>query len=138
LGARRKAREIALQILYQMEVNPVDPQKALEHVWGNVAASKGTQEFVQRIIAGVELHRAEIDHVVAQHSEHWRLDRMDRVDKSILRMGVFELMFCDDIPYKVAMNEAVDLGKKFGAEESGAFINGILDKISRTERKVQS
>jgi N utilization substance protein B len=138
VGTRRKGREIALQILYQMEVNPVEPQKALEHVWENVAASKETQEFVQRIIAGVELHRAEIDHVVAQQSEHWRLDRMDRVDKSILRMGVFELMFCDDIPRKVAMNEAVDLGKKFGAEESGTFINGILDKISKTEGKGQS
>ena len=138
MGARRKAREIALQILYQMEVNPVDPQKALEHLWENVAASKATKEFVQRIVTGVRGHGEEIDQLIAKYSEHWRLERMDWVDKSILRMGIFEILLCDDIPVKVAMNEAVDLGKKFGAEESGAFINGILDKISRTEAKVQS
>jgi N utilization substance protein B len=138
VGTRRKAREIALQILYQMEVNPGDPAKALAHVWGNVAASPAIKEFVRRIVTGVGEHREVIDKLVAEHSEHWRLDRMDRVDKSILRMGVFELMFCDDIPFKVAMNEAVDLGKKFGAEESGAFINGILDTISRTHRKEEA
>jgi len=137
LGARRRAREIALQMLYQMEVNPVDPQEALELFWRNLSASQPVKEFVGRIIAGVHGKREEIDKLIKKHSEHWRLERMDRVDKSILRMGVFEILFCDDIPARVAMNEAVDLGKKFGAEESGAFINGILDKISKTEGKVQ-
>jgi N utilization substance protein B len=137
LGARRKAREIALQMLYQMEVNPVDPPEALELFWRNLAASQSTKEFVNRIVEGVYGKREEIDKLIKKHSEHWRLDRMDWVDKSILRMGVFEILFCEDIPVKVAMNEAVDLGKKFGAEESGAFINGILDKISKTEGKVQ-
>ena len=137
MGARRRAREIALQMLYQMEVNPVDPQEALELFWRNLSASQPVKEFVGRIIAGVHGKREEIDKLIKKHSEHWRLERMDRVDKSILRMGVFEILFCDDIPARVAMNEAVDLGKKFGAEESGAFINGILDKISKTEGKVQ-
>lgn len=137
MGARRRAREIALQMLYQMEVNPVDPQEALELFWRNLSASQPVKEFVGRIVAGVHGKREEIDKLIKKHSEHWRLDRMDWVDKSILRMGVFEILFCDDIPVKVAMNEAVDLGKKFGAEESGAFINGILDKISKTEGKVQ-
>jgi N utilization substance protein B len=135
VGTRRKAREIALQMLYQMEVNPVDPQEALALLWRNVSAGRETREFVERIVQGVHANRQEIDQVIARHSEHWRLDRMDWVDRSILRMGVFELLFCDDIPHKVAMNEAVDLGKKFGAEESGAFINGILDKISKTETR---
>jgi N utilization substance protein B len=137
LGARRRAREIALQMLYQMEVNPVDPPEALELLWRNLAASQSTKEFVNRIVEGVYGKREEIDKLIKKHSEHWRLDRMDWVDKSILRMGVFEILFCEDIPARVAMNEAVDLGKKFGAEESGAFINGILDKISKTEGKVQ-
>jgi N utilization substance protein B len=135
VGARRKAREIALQVLYQMEVNPGDLAQALARVWETVAASTATKEFVKRIVTGVGEHRETIDRLVAGHSEHWRLDRMDRVDKSILRMGVFELLFCEDIPPKVAINEAVDLGKKFGAEESGAFINGILDTIKRAQRK---
>jgi N utilization substance protein B len=138
VGARRKAREIALQILYQIEVNPGDSAKALARVWDTVAASAATKEFVTRIVTGVGEHREAIDRLLAGHSEHWRLDRMDRVDKGILRMGVFELMYCDDIPPKVAINEAVDLGKKFGAEESGAFINGILDTISRTHKKEEA
>lgn len=136
MGARRKAREIAVQLLYQMEVNPGEPQEALELFWRNLSASAATKEFVNRIVLGVHEKQGEIDKLLAKHSEHWRLERMDRVDKSILRMGVFEIMFCDDIPVKVAMNEAVDLGKKFGAEESGAFINGILDKISKTEGRI--
>jgi N utilization substance protein B len=117
-----------------MEVNPVGLAEALELALRNISASAGMKEFVQRIVEGVHSNREEIDRLIAKHAEHWRLDRMDWVDKSILRMGVFELLFCDDIPVKVAMNEAVDLGKKFGAEESGAFINGILDKICKTEK----
>jgi transcription antitermination protein NusB len=136
LGARRKAREIALQLLYQMEVNPVELEAALELFWKGISASQPVKEFVNRIVQGVHVRQKEIDKLLAKHSEHWRLDRMDWVDKSILRMGVFEIMFCDDIPVKVAMNEAVDLGKKFGAEESGAFINGILDRISKVEGRI--
>lgn len=136
MGARRKAREIAVQMLYQMEVNPGELEAALELFWKGVSASQPVKEFVNRIVTGVHAKQEEIDQLLAKHSEHWRLDRMDMVDKSILRMGVFEIMFCDDIPVKVAMNEAVDLGKKFGAAESGAFINGILDKISRVEGRI--
>jgi N utilization substance protein B len=136
LGARRKAREIALQMLYQMEVNPGELEAALELFWKGLSASQQVKEFVNRIVEGVHVRQEEIDQLLAKHSEHWRLDRMDRVDKSILRMGVFEIMFCEDIPVKVAMNEAVDLGKKFGAAESGAFINGILDKISKVEGRI--
>jgi N utilization substance protein B len=123
-------------MLYQMEVNPGELETALELFWKGLSASQPVKEFVNRIVQGVNAKQEEIDQLLAKHSEHWRLDRMDMVDKSILRMGVFEIMFCDDIPVKVAMNEAVDLGKKFGAEESGAFINGILDKISRVEGRI--
>jgi N utilization substance protein B len=136
LGTRRKARELALQLLYQMEVNPGDPEAALELFWKGVSASQPVKEFVNRIVAGVHGKQEEIDKLIKKHSEHWRLDRMDMVDKCILRMGIFEIMFCADIPVKVAMNEAVDLGKKFGAEESGAFINGILDKIGKVEGRI--
>jgi N utilization substance protein B len=136
LGARRKAREIALQMLYQMEVNPGELEAALALFWEGLSASQPVKEFVNRIVQGVHVRQEEIDQLLAKHSEHWRLDRMDMVDKSILRMGVFEIMFCADIPVKVAMNEAVDLGKKFGAAESGAFINGILDKISKVEGRI--
>jgi N utilization substance protein B len=133
LGARRRARELAVQILYQMEANPLDPSEALELFWQNVSVRGQVKEFADRIVEGVQYYREEIDRLIAKHSEHWRLERIDRVDKNILRMGIFELLYCDDIPVKVALNEAIDLGKKFGTEESGAFINGILDRISKTE-----
>jgi len=134
LGTRRRARELAVQILYQMEANPLDPPEALESFWQNVSASGQVKEFAARIVQGVHQYREDIDRFIGKYSEHWRLERIDRVDKNILRMGVFELLYCDDIPVKVALNEAIDLGKKFGTEESGAFINGILDKISKTEK----
>lgn len=135
MGARRRAREIAVQVLYQMEANPLDSQEALELFWRTASASGQVKEFAARIVEGVQQHRKEIDTLIKKHSEHWRLERIDRVDKGILRMGAFELLFCDDIPRKVALNEAIDIGKKFGTEESGAFINGILDKITKTEAK---
>lgn len=135
MGARRRAREIAVQVLYQMEANPLAPPEALETFWRTATVSEAVKGFVTRIVEGVHEHLEEIDTLIKKHSEHWRLERIDRVDKSILRMGAFELLFCDDIPRKVALNEAIDIGKKFGTEESGAFINGILDKITKTEAK---
>lgn len=122
-----------MQVLYQLEANPIDPHEALSLTWAGVSASRQIREFTERIVLGVLDRRREIDALISKYSEHWRLERMDWVDKNILRMGVFEIIGCDDIPVKVAIDEAVDLGKKFGSEESGAFINGILDKISRTE-----
>jgi N utilization substance protein B len=117
-----------------MEANPLDPPEALDIFWQNVSASGQVKEFAARIVEGVHQHREEIDQLIRKYSEHWRLERINRVDKNILRMGVFELLHCDDIPAKVALNEAIDIGKKFGTEESGAFINGILDRISKTEK----
>ena len=84
---------------------------------------------MERLVQGVLGHRAEIDGMIEKYSENWRLDRITVIDRAILRMASFELLYCRDIPPKVAINEAVDLGKRFGSEESGSFINGILDRI---------
>jgi len=116
-----------------MEANPLEPHEALESFRRSVSASKQVKEFAARIVGGVQHHRKEIDSLIGRYSTHWRLERINRVDKNILRMGVFELLYCDDIPVKVALNEAIELAKQFGTEESGAFINGILDKISKME-----
>ncbi len=115
-----------------MEVNPRDPNEAMELFCRNFPTSEEVKEFAARIVEGVHQHKEEIDRLIEKYSEHWKLHRMDRVDRNLLRMGVFELIYCDDIPIKVALNETIDLGKKFGSEESGAFINGILDRISKT------
>ena len=84
---------------------------------------------MNRLVLGVLEHRQEIDRLIEKYSENWRLDRMDVIDRSILRMAVFELLYCDEIPPKVTLNEAIELGKRYGSEDSGSFINGILDRI---------
>ena len=92
-------------------------------------------DFSARIIRGVEEHRGDLDRIIEKYSSHWKIDRMAHVDRNILRIAVYELLYCDDIPPKVAINEAIDIGKKFGSEDSGAFINGVLDKIKAEERR---
>lgn len=86
-------------------------------------------DFLESLVFGVLKHREEIDRLIERYSENWRLDRMNVIDRAILRMASFELLHCEEIPPKVTINEAVDLGKRFGSEDSGSFINGILDRI---------
>jgi len=89
-------------------------------------------------VKGVYKHREEIDGLIKKYSEHWRLERMAIVDKNILRSAIFELMFCPDTPVKAILNEAIELGKKYGSEKSAPFINGILDKVSHQVSRVQA
>ena len=126
---RRKAREVALQVLYGLNFVNLDVEKAQELFWGNFVAPKSAREFASTLISGTWRHREEIDRLIADCSDNWSLGRMSKVDISILRMAVFEFLHCDDIPPKVSINEAVDLGKTFGSENSGSFINGILDAL---------
>jgi transcription antitermination protein NusB len=129
-GSRRKARQAALQALFLVDMNPDKPfEQSLEVFLENFPVKGKSQPFFTRLVQGVCEHQKEIDQVIQTHSEHWRLERMSRVDCNILRLAVFELIFCDDVPPRVAINEAIDLGKQFGTDESGAFINGILDSI---------
>jgi len=95
----------------------------------NFSPEEGEDEFAKRIVLGVMEHRQEIDRLIKERSENWRLDRMTIIDRNILRIAIFELLYCGDIPPKVTLNEAIDLGKRYGSEESGSFINGILDRI---------
>ena len=132
MGVRRRAREIALQVLYQSEFNQTE--EALDLFWKNFEALKGAMDFSERIIRGVEQHREDLDRIIERYSSHWKIGRMPHVDRNILRIAVYELLYCDDIPPKVAINEAIDIGKKYGSEDSGAFINGVLDKVKSEER----
>jgi N utilization substance protein B len=95
----------------------------------NFPPSKKAHRFFAKIVEGVRLTREEIDAVVERYSNNWKITRMSCVDRNVLRVAVFELLYCDDIPAKVSINEAIDVGKKFGTDESGSFINGILDSI---------
>jgi transcription antitermination protein NusB len=129
-GSRRKARQAALQALFLIEMNPHKAYaQSLETFLGNFPVKGKSLSFFSRLVEGVWEHKTEIDCLIQDHSENWRLERMSRVDCNILRIGAFELIYCPDVPPRAAINEAIDLGKQFGSEESGAFINGILDSI---------
>lgn len=135
MRARRKAREVALQVLYSLNFVTLDVEKAMELFWGNFVAPKADKEFAASLIEGAWGHREELDGLIENSSDNWSLSRMSKVDISILRMAVFELLYCEDIPFKVTMNEAIDLGKTFGAENSGSFINGVLDALNLKLKK---
>ncbi|MEI9478570.1 MAG: transcription antitermination factor NusB [Deltaproteobacteria bacterium] len=128
---RRKSRELALQVLYHWDVTGQDAAKTLSQLQEHFSPGSGKDEFAERIVLGVLDHREEIDRLIEKVSKNWRLDRMTVIDRNLLRLATFELRYCDDIPPKVALNEAIDLGKRFGSEESGSFINGILDRIQK-------
>ena len=129
-GSRRKSREAALQALFLIEMNPLNPiQSSLAVFSENFPVKEGSQPYFLRLVQGVWEQKEAIDRIIKDYAENWRIERMSGVDRNILRVAVFELVYCSDIPPRVAINEAIDLGKQFGAEESGAFINGILDSI---------
>ena len=135
MGVRRRAREIALQVLYQREFDHGEIEEAITLFWNNFEVLKGAMDFSERLVKGVEQHRKELDRIIEQYSSNWRVDRMTHVDRTILRIATYEILYCDDIPPRVAINEAIDIGKKYGSEDSGAFINGILDKVKSEERR---
>jgi N utilization substance protein B len=129
LGKRRRSREFALQVLYQLEITKQGALQAMVQLRENFSPEEGEDEFAKRIVLGVMERRQKIDRLIEERSENWRLDRMTLIDRNILRIAIFELLYCGDIPPKVTLNEAIDLGKRYGSEESGSFINGILDRI---------
>ncbi len=131
MSTRRKSRELALQALYQWNITRQDPFLILDQQMANFSPSGEEDEFAQQIVVGVLKHYNHIDELIEKFSEHWRLDRISIIDRNILRMAIFELLFRKDIPPRVTLNEAIDLGKRFGSEDSSAFINGILDRIQK-------
>ena len=129
-GNRRKARECALQILYQIDVSGHEVAEALSAFWQNFQPEVDVAEFATALVQGVCERQAEIDKRIQEASHHWKLDRMAKVDRNVLRIAVFEILFRPDIPKKVTLNEAIEIAKRYGTEDSGAFINGVLDHIS--------
>jgi N utilization substance protein B len=147
MGIRRKAREASLQLLYEIDLS----QKPFEELFqesrrsvslpiaGQEEPAEGQAElrdFTQQLVTGVARNMREIDRLIESHSIHWKISRMALVDRNILRMAVFELLYCPEIPSSVTINEAIEIAKRFGTEESGAFINGILDHIAKELKKV--
>lgn len=129
MSSRRRSREMAVQVLYQVDMAQSDISEALRVFCDHFEAPESIRDFAIELANGAHEHREEIDSLIKRFSEHWRLERMPSVDRNILRLAIFELLYRPDIPVKVSINEAVDLGKIYGSGDSGAFINGILDRI---------
>ena len=130
MGNRRKSRVLAMQALFYMDMNSNGSKEMqLECFCANFSLSKKARPFFLKLVNGVLQTKSELDSIIENFSDHWKIGRMACVDRNIIRIVVYELMYCRDIPSKVSINEAVDIGKRFGTEESGAFINGILDSI---------
>ncbi|HEU5456174.1 MAG TPA: transcription antitermination factor NusB [Nocardioides sp.] len=131
MGARSKARKRALDILYAAEMRGEEPATALDRA---IAAGEGpTNDYTADLVRGVVEHRPRIDELLADYSEGWTLDRMPAVDRNVLRLGVFELMWADDVPDAVAVTEAVALVQDLSTDESPGFVNGILGNIQRSK-----
>ena len=130
---RTQAREYALQILYQIDVRNDPEDKILVDFWKNIETEPEISDFAAKLVIGTIRNKKKIDEMISKYASNWKLSRMAVIDRNVLRMAAYELLYCEDIPPKVSINEAVDLAKKFGDTESGKFVNGILDKINKTE-----
>lgn len=129
MGNRTKARELAIQILFYMEFAEGNAGELFDMFCNNFNPAKSIRAFSKKLVCGVRENIEYLDKVIRQSSRNWRLERMSVVDRSILRLGAYEILFMDETPPKVSIDEAIELGKKYGAEDSGSFINGILDNI---------
>ena len=129
MGIRRRARELAMQALFYMDSRNNSSQESVERFCQNFSPSPKMIPFFLKLVEGVLKAQPEIDALIEAYSTNWKIHRMSLVDRNVMRIAIYELIYCADIPSKVSINEAVDIGKKFGTEESGAFINGIIDSV---------
>lgn len=134
MNVRRKARETALQALYKIDISEGNAgEEGLE--LEELAPGTEARRYCELLVGGVSAHLKDLDAVIERHSENWTISRMSVVDRNILRMAAYELLYGHDVPYKVVIDEAVELAKKFGTDESGPFINGIIDRLRKAESK---
>lgn len=129
MGKRRKARELTLMILYELEFRPGEVKTILEGFWQDHPVPEDVRVFTESLVRGTVESGPELDRLIAANAAHWSLARIALVERNILRLAAYELLFRDDIPERVTINEAIELAKLYGSQESGAFVNGILDQI---------
>jgi N utilization substance protein B len=134
MGRRTKARECAFQLLYQWEITREPMGAVLEGFWRLRAGTPQVRAMAERLAVGAQARADELDAAIAEAATHWRLDRIAPVDRTILRLGVYELVAETQTPAAVVLDEAVELAKRFGEEDSPAFVNGVLDAIRRRVR----
>ena len=126
---RTRARELALQFLYQFDLRGQEFLGEARSFLRDEESDKSTREFALHLIRGTAEHLDEVNDLIRQVAKNWDIERMAVIDRNVLRMATFELLYCTDIPPKVSINEAIELGKRYSTQNSGGFINGVLDKI---------
>jgi N utilization substance protein B len=128
---RRRSREYALQLLFQLELSGSElTEDAWNDFWEGIDEDNEVKDFALDIVQSTKQHIHEIDNIIKKAAEHWSLERMAVIDRNILRASTYELVYRSDIPHSVAINEAIEIAKKYSTEDSSSFINGILDKVS--------
>lgn len=131
MGQRRKARESAIQILYQLEFDPAGAGTAVDSFWKKKKGTAETKEYSRWLVEGIQAHREELDAAIQSVSEHWRIPRMAVVDRNILRLAAFELLQAGHIAPAIVINEAIEIAKKYSGPEAAVFVNGILDALRK-------
>lgn len=129
MGTRREGREAAVQFLYQRDLNGVTTAESIKEFWDLRPAAKKVQDFGMALAEGVLANQADIDERIRKCTANYDLHRIAAVDRNILRIAVYEMLFCQDVPPVVSINEAIEIAKRFGSEESGRFVNGVLDRV---------
>jgi len=141
MGLRRSGREAALKILYALEFreNPDDSDTAFNEFWSSHKGSKKLKEYTLGLVSGVKIHSERIDNLINEASRNWKIERLSYMEKNILRIAIFELLECKDVPTAVIINEAIEVSREYAGDEAASFINGILGKIQvevRIEKKL--
>ena len=135
MSRRSRAREIVLQVLYEDDLNPDrNPEAGDAFLCNRLRRESDLVDFARTLVAGVRKHRAEIDQLLVERADNWTMERMAVTDRNILRLGAYEMLF-GGTPERVAINEAVELAKRYGAKQSPQFVNGVLDRFVRKERR---
>ena len=138
MSTRRKAREMALQCLYQQEFSGNSADQALKPFSDNFEVNKKAIPYAQQLLDGVLGHLDAIDALIEKHASNWRISRMATIDRNIIRIAVYEFCFGSEVPATVAINEAIDIAKRFSTDDAGPFVNGILDAIRNKEKMDKS
>jgi len=135
---RRASREIAMKLLYQLEIQKEDREQQIKTVLDENDLSENDRMYITDVVEGVLGNVSYLDSIIEKNSKGWKLNRIPKVDLSILRLSIYEICFRDDIPYNVAVNEAVELAKKYSSEDAGAFINGILSQVPKSRKTAEN
>lgn len=134
MGGRRLSREITLKILFQIDLANANMEEALKYAFENNKFSEEIKEFVLLLVKGVVSNLSEIDKIIINYAKNWSLERITNIDRNILRVAIYEILYLDNVPKNVSINEAIELAKKYGTKSSFSFVNGVLSNIDKDDK----